>query len=337
MLPAALATSVGPVPFDDPAAAVDFALESSPDFPTVPVLEPPGHSLLAQAVRSVDGVRVVAPGRLDVERPDRLTAAVLDAAASTTPPGESPGALGAFLARLDPASDLPVRVGVVGPVTLAIALSAAGVPEDRSLLAATELCTRRALASLDALLAARPGTTAVVLVEPGLTGAMHPTFPLTPAQVRSLLDPVVGAFDDAAPPGRLLVGVHVPGRTDWATIVGTGISLLSAPADAGLVGWAEPLRALMEAGGRVAWGAVPVDRPLGTGERRLWRSLADVWGQLAAAGVDPVLVRDRSLLSPADGLAHFGPSQAGLVASLTRGLATRVHRQLHAARLPLGA
>lgn len=340
VLPSALATSVGPVPFDDPRVAVDFAFEASPDFPTVPVLESLDASLLAQAVHDVHGVRVVAPGRVEVERPECLDAFAVDAVGAARwerPHGPPFAALDSFVARLDPAADVPVRIGVAGPVTLAIALAAAGVTKDRALAAATALSTRRALTSLDVLTEARQGPTAVVLVEPGLIGAMHPTFPLTPYQVRSLLDPVVGALDEAAAPGQLLVGVHVPGRTDWATIIGSGISLLSAPADAGLVGWAEPLLALMEAGGRIAWGAVPVDRPLGTGELRLWRGLAEVWGQLAAAGVDPVLVRDRSLLSPADGLAHFLPGQAELVASLTRSLAARVHRQLHAARLPLGA
>jgi hypothetical protein len=339
-LPFGLATSVGPVPVDDVDAAVDAALGSHARFPTAPVVAGPAGSLLAQAVDGVSGIRVDG-GRLDVD-----PSALPDLGDPTVGGIEGPAfvALRSFLARLDErdAADVlshgPVRIPLLGPVTLTLALRTAGVAPSHAVAAAGCLVGRRSTAALSALRAAAPEATAVVVLsEPGLIGAMHPTFPLSPGQTRSLLDPVVDGLDRHPGAGRMLIGVHVPGRTDWATILGSGVSLVSTPVDPGLVGWAPALSQHLEAGGWIAWGAVPVDRPLGTNEQILWRRLTETWNELAAVGVDPMLVRLHSMVSPADGLAHFGPSQAERVLDLTSALSTRVRRQTIAARLSLGA
>ena len=124
-------------------------------------------------------------------------------------------------------------------------------------------------------------------------------------------------LDASESAGELLIGVHVPGRTDWETVLSTGVSLISAPADAGLVGWAPQVADMLEQGGWVAWGAVPVDQPLGTGEEL---PVAAPGGHLGchggASGVDPLLLRQRSMMSPVDGLGHFGVSQAERVIAL---------------------
>lgn len=335
-LPSGRATSVGPLPVEDPEDAAALALDAGAGFPTVPVAAGLERSLLAQAVHGVDGIRLVPPGRLEVD-PDRLPDGG-DLPELDRLDGAPFEALHRFLARRDPASEDPLRLPVPGPVTVAVQLLAAGLGPARATAGAACVVRRRSVAMLAAVRRAAPGApVAVVLVEPGLVGAMHPTFPLTPGSLRDLLDPVVADLDGADRTGSLVIGVHVPGRTDWGTVMDAGVSLVSAPADTGLVGWADRVGEFLDAGGRVAWGAVPVDRPLGTSEQRLWRNLAEVWGELVAVGVDPMLVRERSLVSPADGLAHFGRSQAGRVLDLTASLAARVQRQALAARLPIGA
>ena len=342
-VPFGLATSVGPVPFGSPGPAVDFALSAHPRFPTAPVLAGADQSLLARAVDALSGVEVLPPGLLQVDLA-RLPSAAHVADVGAILDGAPHRALRDFLAAVAVSADGgphpgPVRVGLLGPVTLTLALQASGVPLVRASALARTLVEQRAAAVLAEARAALPtAVVAVVLSEPGLIGAMHPTFPLSPVEVRSLLDPVVDALDRSPAAGELLlIGVHVPGRTDWETILASGVSLVSAPADAGLVGWADRLGVMLEAGGWIAWGAVPVDQPLGTSEELLWRRLAAVWGDLAAVGVDPMLIRLRSMVSPADGLGHFGESQAERVIDLVTSVSSRVRRQTIAARLSLGA
>jgi hypothetical protein len=78
----------------------------------------------------------------------------------------------------------------------------------------------------------------------------------------------------------------------------------------------------------VAWGAVPTDGPLGPldggGARRLWRHLAERWHALADGGVDPVLLRQRALVTPACGLARHDETQAALALHLTASLGERI-------------
>jgi hypothetical protein len=82
---------------------------------------------------------------------------------------------------------------------------------------------------------------------------------------------------------------------------------------------------------------VPVDQPLGTSEELLWRRMSALWCELVGEGMDALSLRSRSLVGPADGLGHFGVSQAERVLSLVDSLSTRVRRQAISARLTLGA
>lgn len=335
-LPFALATSVGPVPIATPRRAAEFALAVQPQFPTVPTLPQHHGSLLAQALDGVAGVTVVPPGLLELDEgarpdPERALESPLDAEL------HQPLHLTLELAR---AADglMGLRLPLLGPVTVALALRSAGVTAKAAAEVAGTVVAARATAALGAAVAAIPDRMImVVLNEPGLIGAMHPTFPLAPAEVRSLLDPVVDTLDRAGDRRRLLIGVHVPGRTDWSSVIGSGASVISAPADGAMIGWAAALGDYLERGGRIAWGAVPVDQPLGTGEELLWRRLTATWCDLVGEGLDPLLVRTRSFISPVDGLAHFGVPQAERVLGLVESLSVRSRRQAVGARLTLGA
>ncbi|MHB1139685.1 MAG: uroporphyrinogen decarboxylase/cobalamine-independent methonine synthase family protein [Microthrixaceae bacterium] len=319
--------------------AVDLALDLQPAFPSVPSSGVVDRSLLAQAIAGLHGVQVVPPGLLELTAGGELA---VDGAVDAHGPQFS--LLDGFLdglaehRRTHGAAWLGVRAGVLGPVSLTLALRAAGMDVEAAMEYAAALVPVRATAVLDRLrVAVGDGVIAVVMHEPGLIGAMHPTFPLAPSQVLSLLAPVVTALDGRSGAGPLLIGAHVPGRTDWETVIGSGVSLVSAPADAGLLGWAEPLARFFSDGGRIAWGAVPVDQPLGTGEELLWRRLSALWCQLVGEGLDPLLLRSQSLTSPVDGLGHFGVSQAVRALTLVDSLSLRVRRQAIGARLSLGA
>jgi len=244
-----------------------------------------------------------------------------------------------------------IRLPVLGPVTLSCHLRAAGVSGDDADAVAAAATAARSVAALrelhsavdDGTTGARPtapgsrSPIAVVLSEPALVGSMHPTHPVLPGQVRTMLDPVIDALDMASGVDPLLIGVHVPGQCDWPTVVGSGVSYLSVPVDRAVSGWAALFGDLLERGGRICWGAVPVDRPIGTSEAPHWRRLLGLWTALVADGVDPMLLRLRSTFAPADGLARFDPDSAEMVMDLTAAVAERVGHQAVAARLALGA
>ena len=336
-MPLGLATVPGDLPVAAACDAVDLATRGR-DLPTVPVLAAPGCSLLHQAVDCLVGVQVLPSGQLRVDlaefgvRPD----------AACSLEGPAHRALTEMLARWPevvvarPAT-AGLRVELVGPVTLALMLYSAGVPQAQALDVARVVCTLRAEALLRAVRNVEPvRPIAVVMSEPRLVGSMHPTFPLSVRQVRAQLDPVVDLVDRAAGDAPLLIGVHVPGRSDWPTIISSGVSFLSLPPDPALVGWSEFVKALLDNGGFIAWGAVPIDRPLGTHEELLWRHLSATWSDLVAAGVDQSLLRSRCLVSPAGGLGRFGPEQIEGVMALVDALANRVRHQVIGGRRPVG-
>ncbi|MFM7064561.1 MAG: hypothetical protein ACKO04_13880 [Actinomycetes bacterium] len=344
-------SAVGPLPFADPVDAVGVALSglvslpTVPSGPAVPVAGVPNTSLLAQAVADVEGAAVGPDGRLVVDPVhlahdgDRTGWSLDDSAFAMfrLAVGQLAGG---------PEDDAPdaLRVPFLGPVSLALALHEAGVPLVRAAALARDVVVHRAVALCESARAALPGTPLLmVMSEPALAGSHHPTFPLRPAEIRSLLAPVVESLDAVALPGPergatpLLIGVHVEGPTDWATVVASGVSLLSFPVEHAHAAPAAVVAAFLDAGGWIDWGVVPVDRPLGSGDELHWKRLNALWCTLVGGGADPMLLRTQALVSPAGGLDHFAREQVGLVLELTGEVALRIRHQAVASRLALGA
>jgi len=192
---------------------------------------------------------------------------------------------------------------------------------------------RRAWTILDLAATVLPGVPVLLfLEEPALDNSMHPTFPLGSPEIEELVTSVVEPISQDA-----MVGVQVNGRADWAMLMRTGIGVLGAPVGARLDTAVTELGAFFDNGGFIAWGAVPVDEPLGASAERLWRRLSALWAELAAAGIDPLLLRERSIITPAAGLGTFGLAQAERVLQLTGELSERVFNQVVGARMTIGA
>ncbi len=227
----------------------------------------------------------------------------------------------------------PLVLSLTGPVSLQLALTDRGV-DPASAAAAASRTVRRGADRLVSLAESMVPKSSVLLFldEPRLANSMHPTYPLGPEMISSAIGDVVDAVDD-----RAMVGVAVDGRADWAMLLSTGISILGASPSAHLETAAAELSSLFERGGFVAWAAVPTDEPLGDGTDRLWRRLSAAWSDLAGLGVDPLLLRERSIITPAAGLGSFGVAQAERVLQLAVGLSERVMNQVIGARLSVGA
>lgn len=227
----------------------------------------------------------------------------------------------------------PIVVTLTGPVTVLLEMRRAGKSWDEAARAARDAVRSRAQEMLAVTREHMPqAQVLMVLDEPGLANSMHPTFPLDEHEVEALVGELV---DDLS--GDASVGVRVDGRADWSMLLRTGIAVLGAPVTAQLETAAADLARFLERGGVVAWGAVPTDEPLGTSADRLWRRLSALWCELVGEGIDPRLLRERSIITTAGELSSFGVSQAERAIGLAQDLASRVFRQARSMHLSIGA
>lgn len=331
-----LATSIGSLPHRDADAAAAAVLRRHPRLPAVPSL--PRRSLLegmlAQVVAGVDGISVDRRGALVVDGPiDDDSAAPVDL--DVEPFSEAFAGMRAFLDALARAAERPAMVKwqLTGPVTLSLALIQAGVPPRQAGPVAGRLVRRRAGELRRLMAAALPDCDQVAFLdEPGLTGLGHPGFPLSAEDAIDLVSSALSVLEPAA-----TTGIHCCGTTDWGTVRHAGADILSLAVGTVAPHAAHALSSHLDAGGWIAWGAVPTDGPLGTTEERLWRGLAQLWCDLVQGGCDPVALRAQALVTPQCGLAFHGESQAVRVLELTSRLADRVHDQAAATRFSLGA
>jgi hypothetical protein len=170
-----------------------------------------------------------------------------------------------------------------------------------------------------------------VIDEPGFSGVMEPGFPIPPDTAVDLASGALAAIEQQA-----MMGVHCCAEGDWAAIAATGPTILSIPAEQVLTEVAGHLGAFLDAGGWIAWGCVPTDRPVGPSSR-YWRDLSSLWCTLVQLGCDAARLRAQAMVTPACGLALHGVEQAAAVLRLTNDLAERMQAQCATPHLPVGA
>lgn len=325
-------SAIGSLPHSDAEAAADLALQLQPELPAAPQLPRRNRAegMLAQVAAGMSGITVRGDGcglvvdRRKLAAPD--TGAPLDPEAwrSTT----------AFLAAASRAGHAgPVKLQVAGPVTLGLALTAAGVKPTRAFALAGTVVQGRVQALVTAAAASLPASPVVVVLdEPGLTAYPSGNIPLAAEDTIDLLSGALAAA------GRdNLAGVHCCGPTDWRMVLHAGPDLLSLPVDAAVGDDVAGLAMFLDRGGWVAWGAVPTDRPIGERDDLHWRRLNILWGELARNGCDPMRLRTQAVVTPACGLAMHHETQVAQVYGLVRRLGERVQDQALAARMSAGA
>lgn len=325
-------SAVGSLPHTDPVAAATLALATHPELPAAPQL-PRRHEaegMLAQVVAGMAGV-TVAPGG---------TGLVVDRRRAGTGDTEAPLDAVAWAGTrifLDTAATAghrgPVKLQIAGPVTLGLALTAAGLRPGKAFPMAGAVVRGRVQALVREAAVALPGSPVVLLLdEPSLTAYPEPGFPLG---AEDTIDLISGSL--AAAGAKTMAGVHCCGPTDWRLVLHAGPDLLSLPVDAAVGDDVAGLATFLDRGGWVAWGAVPTDRPLGDRDDLHWRRLNQLWGELARNGCDPMRLRTQAVVTPACGLARHHESQVPKIYGLVRRLAERVQDQALAARMSAGA
>jgi hypothetical protein len=323
-----IATGIGSLPHDDPAAAAELVLRCLPELPAVPQLpsRDPREGMLAQWLVALPEVEVALDGSLtvlgDSDAPPECTFGV-----------DAHAGLLAFLDLAAARERPPVRIKaqVTGPLTLGTALHAAGMPAPRAFRRAAA-ATRAWSVALEELVGARLPDAGLVLFldEPALVSWRRDDASLDREAAIDVLSGALAAVDS-------MTGVHVCSDGDVALALEAGPEVLGVEVSDDLVQHTVGLARFLDGDGWIAWGAVPTDRPVGESADPHWRALAGVWCELTRRGCDPVPLRTRGVITPACGLAGYGSSQAERVLGIARELAARVHDQAVAARLTLGA
>jgi hypothetical protein len=227
----------------------------------------------------------------------------------------------------------PVVLSLTGPITTLLRLRRSGTETNEAAHEGVRQVRESAAAMLAVTDELAPDAPVVLMLdEPLLRHSEHPTYPLGSDDIVWLLDEVADQFSAVAQ-----VGVQVNGSADWTSLLRSSIGVLGVPVTASLEGIAAELGAFLERGGLIAWGAVPTNEPLGASADRLWRRLSEQWRHLGAAGIDPLHLREQSIITTAGELADFGVGQAERAVHLAQDLATRVLRQVNLARLGIGA
>ena len=323
---------VGSLPHRSASAAVEFSVNSF-DLPVVPRLprRSGAESLANQALVGVPGVEMGPYGTLAID------VARLDPEASVTTDLLTDNFMGfrAFT-ELAPAMGVDGRTfkwQVVGPVTLGLTLLRAGAPAHLAFRVATQAINEH-VATLGSVLAGvLPNSTQLIVFdEPLMVDLMSNDFPLAPDVVADMLSGVMASAQTFG-----VVGLHCCFEADWPSLLEAGPQVLSMPATEAVVEVSGYLDRFMQNGGRIAWGAVGTEGPVGVSAARSWKALSSIWCKMVQRGTDPGMLRAQSLLSPQSGLASYSPSVAEEICQSLHDISLRVQDQASAAKLVLGA
>lgn len=331
---------VGSLPHRESREAVEFAWRTT-DIPTIPSLprRSPAEGMIAQALVGIEGVSAGQYGSISVD----IDALDLAGEVTTDLTSDAYGAFAEFLESAGTREAHPdfVKWQFVGPLTLGFSLVRSGMAVEVAAPMAMQAvrCHVRALQAEVA--AVMPRTTQIVVFdEPMLHEALVPGFPVSPDEV---IDFVSGALA-AVEPGNIS-GVHSCAETDWTALLSMGAGVLSVPVPSAsneeqmkaMLAAAPRISEHLELGGRIAWGAIRTDGPIAVSADRPWKHLAGALCALVQHGVDPVLIRRHSFITPACGLGTHTPAVAERVMSHVRDISVRIAEQATASLLTLGS
>jgi hypothetical protein len=298
-----------------------------PAAPQLPRLTP-HEGVVAQWAGAIPGVHVGAEGRVEL-------VSDLDALAPLHPTFTTEAHAG-LLTFLEVASELPrpprhVKVQVVGPLTLGVALVGAGASAELAFPLASRVARAWGRAVEELVSFALPSTDLVLFLdEPALVCWHGVDGPIDREVATDLLSTALAGT-------RAVSGVHVCGHGDLRIALDAGPQVVHVDVGALDLDDAVALSRFLDGDGWIAWGAIPTHRPVGEQPQPLWKALLDTWCELTRRGCDPVRLRTQAFVAPACGLAGHGVSQAERALSLAREIGNRVHDHAAATKLAVGA
>ena len=291
-------TGVGSLPHLDPVDAAFFVLDTT----TIPYLPQLPNRNPAERMLPQWGDGLCGCGFADSEL----------GLAYGVPAGDRTAALVGYdtlLTMLPPDTEV-LKTQVTGPVTLAMAMLAAGHPGGPDLFECLNSQLLQRVNDHVASISERLPDTEIILMldEPALSGLMTRSFPLEHDTVRSLLGSMVGGLN-------VRPGIHCCGPTDWELVASLNPAWLSWDIDAlgpHFDDAHEAVAAATGTGTRIMWGVAPVS--MGSPPRDLVSRLQRAMGTLVMGGADMASLVSSALYSPACGLAGLTEGQAEVVA-----------------------
>ena len=298
-------TGVGSLPHDDPvdAAAFVFSTADLPYLPQLPNLDPSEGMLrqwgdgLCGTGGSDDGIglRFGEPTRADAEP------------------------FGGAAAMLDLLDGPEIKTQFTGPVTLWLALLAAGCPGEGLWECVVEGLSERLLAHVGMIRAARPDVEIVAVMDEPALVTFAPGRPDGPVPIEAAAEAISRVFAEAPIP----VGIHVCGDTDWRMVAGLEPAWLSwdlAGLGDGFLEATDTVAEIVSQGTGIMWGMVPTD-PAPIDLDRIRSRYGTAVTRLVLEGAPVGALTANSIVTPACGLAGTTVGGAGVVMDRLREVA----------------
>ncbi|MFH1539799.1 MAG: hypothetical protein ABIH66_12670 [bacterium] len=345
------ATAIGSMPHEDPAAAVDAALNTIRKIPFWPQLPRAGYleEMIPQYAEGMPGVECDEESRkIVIASGDALIAAMEKfyeeymyemisgaRAMEGTPDGEVPDALkpfriseghaaglAEFLARGRKAFSgcVAVKGHTTGPITWGLTATTA---DGRAchyneqfrdcMVKALERKARWQICKLKKL---HPEVI-IFIDEPYLQSIGASFVSLKPDDVVNNLNEVIAGIhaEGAA------AGIHCCGNTDWALLAGTKADIINFDAyeyAESLSLYAGEVAAFLERGGVLAWGIVPSSEEVGGEDAdSLIAALREAMGLLVKKGIRESRLMEACLITPSCGAGSLEPELAERMLRLT--------------------
>ncbi|MDD1715897.1 MAG: hypothetical protein LUQ01_02760 [Methanolinea sp.] len=329
-----LATGVGALPHTDPAKACDDVLAVYPRVPYIPTL--PARGLLESIVFS-DSSRlpggIVKEERLLVDRSRDLSSEMeqvyLDYMEQRTGPyaltGEYASGFPEMMQR-DMSGSILLKCQVTGPVTFGMQVVD---PQKRPIYydeqfadLLPKMLALRARWCEQAMRSIRGVTsTLVVMNEPYLAALGSSVIPIS-------RDSVIAGWNDISSLVDGGLGIHCCSNTDWEFVLSLEPSVLSFDAYTGsreFLLYTDAVAGYLEKGGVVAWGIVPADHRIFSGETKeaLLRRYLEIRGRLTDV-VEEGVFDSQSLITPTCGIRFADEAGAREIMEASAWISGRV-------------
>ena len=223
----------------------------------------------------------------------------------------SADAFGGAMAMLDRAEGPELKTQFVGPVTLFLALLAAGCPFDGLWDCVVDGLVKRIQAHIDMINAARPGVDVIAVMDEPALVTFAPSRSGGPVPIEAAADAIVRVMAGTPIP----VGVHVCGDTDWRMVAGLQPAWLSwdlAALGDGFLNATDAIAETVSHGTGIMWGMVPTD-PAPIDTDRIRSRYGTAVTRLVIDGAPAAALTSASLATPACGLAGITVGGAGVV------------------------
>lgn len=290
-------TGVGSLPHTDAEDAVTFVVDTT-DLPYLPQL--PNRDASEGMLRQwADGL--CGAGGID----DGIG---LRYGEGSEPSGEAFGSASVMLGSVEGPE---LKTQFAGPVTLFLALLAAGCPYDGLWDCVVSGLSDRLQAHLEMIESARPGVEVIAVMDEPALVTFAPGRTNGPVPIEAAAEAMARVMAAAPVP----IGVHVCGDTDWRTVAGLQPAWLSwdlAGLGDGFLNATDAIAAAVSHGTGIMWGIVPTDpAPIDTDRVRSRYGTAVT--RLVIDGAPAEALTSASLATPACGLAGVSVGGAGVV------------------------